>query len=83
MIDGLPGLLFLLAFLAILAGCAVTVRHDDKRRELDVYERLRGGGGGLMRTPVGTTAALLAEAWFALVAALDRVLAWFPRRWDR
>lgn len=46
MIDGLPGLLFLLAFFAICAGCAVTVRHDDKRRELDVYERMRGGGWG-------------------------------------
>lgn len=41
MIDGLPGLLFLLAFLAILAGCAVIVRHDDKRRELDVYAAVR------------------------------------------
>lgn len=41
MIDGLPGLLFWLAFLAILAGCAVIVRHDDKRRELDVYASIR------------------------------------------
>ena len=46
MIDGLPGLLFWLAFFVLFAGCAVTVRHDDKRRELDVYERMRGGGWG-------------------------------------
>lgn len=37
----------------------------------------------MIRPVVGTTAALLAEAWFALVAALDRVLAYYPRRWDR
>lgn len=35
----------------------------------------------MIRPVVGTTAALLAEARHALVAALDRVLAWFPRKW--
>lgn len=43
MIDGLPGLLFWLAFFVLFAGCAVTVRHDDKRRELDVYAAVKRG----------------------------------------
>lgn len=37
----------------------------------------------MIRPVVGTTAALLAEAWFALVALLDRALAYYPRRWGR
>lgn len=46
MIDGLPGLLFLLAFFAILIGCAVTTKRHDRQQELDAYERMVGGGWG-------------------------------------
>lgn len=34
-----------------------------------------------MKQIAGTTAWLLGELWFALVAGIDRVLAWLPRRW--
>lgn len=46
MIDGLPGLLFLLAFLALLVWAAVATRRYDRRQELDAYERMVGGGWG-------------------------------------
>lgn len=34
-----------------------------------------------MKQIVGTTAWLCGEVWFGLVAALDRALAYFPKRW--
>lgn len=44
--NGLVGALFWLAFFAILAACAVATRRHDRRQELDVYERMIGGGWG-------------------------------------
>lgn len=35
----------------------------------------------MIRPVVGTAAYYVAEVWFALVAAIDRALAWLPRRW--
>ena len=37
--------------------------------------------GADVKQIVGTTAWLVGEVWFGLVAALDRALAYFPRRW--
>lgn len=38
--------------------------------------------GDVVKQIVGTTAWIVGEVWFSLVAALDRVLAYFPRRWN-
>lgn len=34
-----------------------------------------------MKPVVGTVAWALSELWFGAVAALDRALAYFPKRW--
>lgn len=34
-----------------------------------------------MKPVVGTVAWIVGEVWFGFVAALDRALAWLPRRW--
>ena len=36
-----------------------------------------------MKLLFGTAAWALGEAWFAAAALVDRVLAYYPRRWDR
>ena len=41
MIDGLPGLLFWLAFFALFASCAITTRRHDRKAELDGYAAVR------------------------------------------
>lgn len=46
MIGGALGALFWLVFFGILVGCAVATRRHDRRQELDVYERMIGGGWG-------------------------------------
>jgi hypothetical protein len=45
-VNGIAGLAFWLAFFALLGWCAVATRRHDRQQELDVYERMRGGGWG-------------------------------------
>lgn len=44
--NGVVGLAFWLAFFGILIASAVITRRHDRKTELDVYERMRGGGWG-------------------------------------
>ncbi|MFN8147961.1 MAG: hypothetical protein U0R76_10895 [Candidatus Nanopelagicales bacterium] len=44
--NGNAGLAFWLASALLFAWCAVATRRHDREQELDVYERLHGGGWG-------------------------------------
>lgn len=44
--NGVVGLAFWLAFAALLVWAAIATRRHDRKAELDVYERARGGGWG-------------------------------------
>lgn len=46
MIGGAAGAVLWLVFFALFAWCAIATKRHDREQELDVYERMRGGGWG-------------------------------------